>query len=69
MQYKMKPIETIFWLGTAGVLYIAANNIVKNVAKVTFALGGNRQSDSTLGMFTLVNHDTFFYVIDIITKV
>ena len=33
MQYKMKPIETLFWLGTAGVLYIAANNIVKNVAK------------------------------------
>ena len=31
MQYKMKPIETIFWLGTAGVLYMAANNIVKNV--------------------------------------
>jgi hypothetical protein len=29
----MKPIETIFWLGTAGVLYMAANNIVKNVAK------------------------------------
>ena len=29
----MKPIETIFWLGTAGVLYIAANSIVKNVAK------------------------------------
>jgi len=29
----MKPIETIFWIGTAGVLYMAANNIVKNVAK------------------------------------
>ena len=29
----MKPLETIFWLGTAGVLYMAANNIVKNVAK------------------------------------
>ncbi|HZE77129.1 MAG TPA: hypothetical protein VE089_01120 [Nitrososphaeraceae archaeon] len=29
----MKPIETIFWLGTAGVLYMAANSIVKNVAK------------------------------------
>jgi hypothetical protein len=29
----MKPIETIFWLGTAGVLHMAANNIVKNVAK------------------------------------
>ena len=29
----MKPIETLFWLGTAGVLYIAANSIVKNVAK------------------------------------
>ena len=33
MRYKMKPIETLFWLGTAGVLYLAANNIVKNVAK------------------------------------
>ena len=33
IQYKMKPIETIFWLGTAGVIYMAANNIVKNVAK------------------------------------
>jgi len=33
IQCKMKPIETIFWLGTAGVLYMAANNIVKNVAK------------------------------------
>jgi hypothetical protein len=32
-QYKMKPIETIFWIGTVGVLYMAANNIVKNVAK------------------------------------
>ena len=31
--YRMKPIETIFWLGTAGVLYMTANNIVKNVAK------------------------------------
>lgn len=29
----MKPLETIFWLGTAGVLYMAASNIVKNVAK------------------------------------
>jgi hypothetical protein len=29
----MKPLETIFWLGTAGVLYMAANNIVKNVTK------------------------------------
>jgi hypothetical protein len=29
----MKPIETLFWLGTAGVLYMAANSIVKNVAK------------------------------------
>jgi hypothetical protein len=27
-----KPIETLFWLGTAGVLYLAANHIVKNVA-------------------------------------
>jgi hypothetical protein len=33
IQSKMKPIETIFWLGTAGVLYMAANSIVKNVAK------------------------------------
>jgi len=31
--YTMKPLETLFWLGTAGVLYMAANNIVKNVAK------------------------------------
>jgi hypothetical protein len=29
----MKPIETLFWLGTAGVLYMAANNIVKNVTR------------------------------------
>ena len=29
----MKPLETLFWLGTAGVLYMAANSIVKNVAK------------------------------------
>jgi hypothetical protein len=29
----MKPLETLFWLGTAGVLYMAANTIVKNVAK------------------------------------
>jgi hypothetical protein len=29
----MKPIETLFWLGTAGVLYMAANSIVKNVTK------------------------------------
>ena len=29
----MKPIETLFWLGTAGVLYMTANTIVKNVAK------------------------------------
>ncbi|HEY9385526.1 MAG TPA: hypothetical protein VIP70_00670 [Nitrososphaeraceae archaeon] len=26
-----KPIETLFWLGTAGVLYLAASHIVKNV--------------------------------------
>ncbi|MGB8023905.1 MAG: hypothetical protein WCF06_06265 [Nitrososphaeraceae archaeon] len=32
-RYKMKPLETLFWLGTAGVLYMAANTIVKNVAK------------------------------------
>ncbi|HEU4447592.1 MAG TPA: hypothetical protein VFR94_23160 [Nitrososphaeraceae archaeon] len=31
IQYTMKPIETLFWLGTAGVLYMTANNIVKNV--------------------------------------
>ena len=29
----MKPLETLFWLGTAGVLHMAANNIVKNVTK------------------------------------
>jgi hypothetical protein len=29
----MKPLEAIFWLGTAGVLYMTANRIVKNVAK------------------------------------
>jgi hypothetical protein len=29
----MKPLETVFWLGTAGVLYLTANSIVKNVAK------------------------------------
>jgi hypothetical protein len=29
----MKPLEALFWLGTAGVLYMTANNIVKNVAK------------------------------------
>jgi hypothetical protein len=29
----MKPLETLFWLGTAGVLYMAANNIVKNVTR------------------------------------
>jgi len=29
----MKPLEAVFWLGTAGVLYITANTIVKNVAK------------------------------------
>jgi hypothetical protein len=27
-----KPIETLFWLGTAGLLYLTANHIVKNVA-------------------------------------
>jgi len=27
----MKPLEAIFWLGTAGVLYMA--NKVKNIAK------------------------------------
>jgi hypothetical protein len=29
----MKPLEAVFWLGTAGVLYMTANRIVKNVAK------------------------------------
>ncbi|MDQ3838350.1 MAG: hypothetical protein M3297_03670 [Thermoproteota archaeon] len=29
----MKPVEKLFWLGTAGVLYMAANNIVKNVTR------------------------------------
>ena len=32
----MKPLEAIFWLGTAGVLYMTANSIVKNVAKDVF---------------------------------
>jgi hypothetical protein len=32
-QHIMKPIETLFWLGTAGVLYLAAGNIVKNVTR------------------------------------
>ncbi|HEV2877169.1 MAG TPA: hypothetical protein VGW09_07825 [Nitrososphaeraceae archaeon] len=27
-----KPIETLLWLGTAGVLYLTASHIVKNVA-------------------------------------
>ena len=31
-----KPIETLFWLGTAGVLYLTANHIVKNVARDVF---------------------------------
>ena len=31
--HAMKPLETLFWLGTAGALYMAANCIVKNVAK------------------------------------
>ena len=29
----MKPLEAVFWLGTAGVLYMTANSIVKNVAR------------------------------------
>jgi hypothetical protein len=29
----MKPVETLFWLGTAGVLYMTANCVVKNVAR------------------------------------
>ena len=32
----MKPIETLFWLGTAGVLYMAANSIVKNVVLLSY---------------------------------
>ena len=40
----MKPIETLFWLGTAGVLYMAANSIVKNVAKDVFK-GTVKRSD------------------------
>jgi hypothetical protein len=31
--HAMKPLETLFWLGTAGALYMAANCIVKNLAK------------------------------------
>jgi hypothetical protein len=34
--HTMKPLETIFWLGTAGVLYLAANHIAKNVVKDVF---------------------------------
>jgi hypothetical protein len=33
IKYTMKPLEAVFWLGTAGVLYLTASNIVKNVAK------------------------------------
>ena len=33
MSYCMKPLEALFWLGTAGVLYMTANNIVKNVKR------------------------------------
>jgi hypothetical protein len=29
----MKTLETLFRIGTAGVLYITANTIVKNVAR------------------------------------
>jgi hypothetical protein len=29
----MKPVETLFWLGTAGILCMAANKIVKNVTR------------------------------------
>ncbi len=29
----MKPLEVLFWLGTAGVLYMSANSIVKNVKR------------------------------------
>jgi hypothetical protein len=31
--HAMKPLETLFWLGTAGALYMAAHCIVKNLAK------------------------------------
>ena len=44
IQYRMKPLETLFWLGTAGVLYMAANNIVKNVVKDVFK-GTEKRSD------------------------
>jgi hypothetical protein len=48
----MKPLEAIFWLGTAGVLYMTANNIVKNiaidVAKDIFKETGKRSDRSTL---------------------
>ena len=33
MSHCMKPLEALFWLGTAGVLYMTANNIVKNVKR------------------------------------
>jgi hypothetical protein len=33
IQCVMKPVEALFWLGTAGFLYMAANNIVKNVTQ------------------------------------
>ena len=66
----MKPLEAIFWLGTAGVLYMAANNIVKNVAKdvvkdvfketgkfsdLAVPSGGNSQSVSAPKMLALAS--------------
>lgn len=32
----MKLLEAVFWLGTAGMLYMTANSIVKNVAQDMF---------------------------------
>jgi hypothetical protein len=40
----MKPLEALFWLGTAGVLYVTANNIVKNVAKDVFKEAAGKHS-------------------------
>jgi hypothetical protein len=33
IQHIMKPVETLFWLGTAGILCVAANKIIKNVTR------------------------------------
>ena len=45
----MKPIETLFWLGTAGVLYLAAGNIVKNVTRIKNVMDKD-YSESIKGM-------------------